>query len=236
MSTVGKTYSSGHNDAVNSLPFYRAEHQKPAGRTDDSQNGQGLISSDRVRFSPELLQDVSETGNTSVGGIVKFYQSTRQADSSDSPGHSHEQESTHDHHHDHGHEHSISEETPGRPKKKTPEELGDKMIKYVCSKGDVEYHTARDSETGVRAHEERHIEEYHEMADRHGLIVLNENIEVYLENSSELEGMTISTGGRATANFAAEIDGNLVPVELGDDGSIKDSSIAAKLEEQRNSS
>jgi len=114
----------------------------------------------------------------------------------------------------------------GNGKKKS--DPHDVNIKYVCSKGDVEYHTAADSEAGVRAHEQNHIKEYNQIAARHGLIVVSPEIEINYSFVPDLE-MYVSTGGRASCSFAADIDGANIAVNVTKDGEISDPAIARLL-------
>jgi hypothetical protein len=237
---VCRTSSSCNGGIINPHLLDCGAQKQPLSKTDKQQRDKETDITDGVKFSPEVLQHTSEAEKTSVNSIVNAINDARKTAQGDKVADSHNSESTHDHHHE-GHEHEHDDEhhhTQGAAeegkKKKTPAEMGETMIKYVCSKGDVEYHSAKDSEAGVRAHEQKHIEEYHEMAKKHGLMVLDESITINYENKSDLDGMTVSTGGLASARFAAEIVGEIVPVELGDDGSIKDSSITEKLEKQQN--
>lgn len=115
------------------------------------------------------------------------------------------------------------------PKKPDPNEV---ILKFVCSKGDVEYHSAAESSSGVRAHEEGHIAEYHEIANRLGLMVVNPEILVFHTFREDLQ-MMVSTGGRAKCSFAAEINGKIVPVTVSNDGRITDPETAEKVKKAK---
>lgn len=114
-------------------------------------------------------------------------------------------------------------------RKPRPEEV---TIRYVCSKGDVEFHTAKDSDAGVRAHEERHISDYYKIAARHGLEIVSPDIVIYHTYSPDLE-MYIATGGLASCSFATEIGGNRVGIPITRDGEIADSTLAKQIEEEK---
>lgn len=109
---------------------------------------------------------------------------------------------------------------------------GDMVLEYVCSKGDIEYHSIKDSFQGVRQHEQHHIDEYHEIAQKLGLQVVNPHISVFSEFFPEF-GRQVATGGNAKCQFAAMIDGQQVMIPVSKDGHITDSSIVKKLETEK---
>ncbi|MFP4498963.1 MAG: hypothetical protein ACLFQV_12200 [Vulcanimicrobiota bacterium] len=109
------------------------------------------------------------------------------------------------------------------------EDPGEMVLEYVCSKGDVEYHSINDSFEGVRQHEMHHIEEYHEIANRLGLKVVNPDIKVFSEFMGKIN-RKVAVGGKATCHFTAAIDGQEVIVPVSKDGFITDHEIARKLE------
>ena len=84
----------------------------------------------------------------------------------------------------------------------------------------------------VRAHEQGHIEEYHQMAQNLGLKVVNPHISVFTEYFPEINRQA-AVGGRATCQFAAKINGQEVIVEVSKDGHIIDSEVAKRLEEEK---
>lgn len=116
------------------------------------------------------------------------------------------------------------------PQRET-EDPGEIVLQYVCSKGDIEYHSIKDSFEGVRGHEENHIKEYHEIAQKLGLQVVNPHISVFSEFFPEF-GREVAVGGNAKCQFAAEIDGQQVMVPVSKDGHITDSSIVKMLESE----
>ncbi len=113
--------------------------------------------------------------------------------------------------------------------KENPDEM---VLEYVCSKGDREYHTVAESFVAVREHELNHIREYHEMAQKLGLRVVNPHIEVYTEYFPEIKKQ-VAVGGKATCQFVATIDGEEVIVPVSKDGYILDSEIVKKLEKEK---
>ena len=68
---------------------------------------------------------------------------------------------------------SPFQQASGKPAIAAPhreaEDPGDIVLEYVCSKGDIEHHSIKDSFQGVRQHEEHHIQEYQEIAQKLGL-------------------------------------------------------------------
>ncbi|MCE1246730.1 MAG: hypothetical protein LWY06_08810 [Firmicutes bacterium] len=117
-----------------------------------------------------------------------------------------------------------------KPQIHQPEEdTGDVVLDYVCSKGDRERHSVKESFTAVREHEERHISEYQEIAKKLGIKVVNPEISVFSTFSSEFK-RDYATGGKATCQFSAVIDGQEVMVNVTKDGRIVDPEIAKKLE------
>lgn len=126
-----------------------------------------------------------------------------------------------------------TENRPVMPlQKRETEDPGDVVLQYVCSKGDIEYHSIKDSFQGVREHEQNHIKEYHEMAQKLGLQVVNPHISVFSEFFPEL-GREVAVGGNAKCQFAAEIDGQQVMIPVSKDGHITDASIVKKLENEK---
>ncbi len=118
------------------------------------------------------------------------------------------------------------------PPLREKEDPGDVVLQYVCSKGDIEYHSIKDSFEGVREHEQNHIKEYHEMAQKLGLQVVNPHISVFSEFFPEF-GREVAVGGNAKCQFAAEIDGQQVMIPVSKDGHITDASIVKKLENEK---
>lgn len=114
----------------------------------------------------------------------------------------------------------------------TDEEAGDILFSYTCSKGDREYHTVKDSYEGVKAHEENHIREYHDIAQKLGVKVKNPHINVYSQYFSELK-RNVATGGDAQCSYSAVIDGQEVEVPVSKDGFITDTALVKKLEEEK---
>jgi len=112
------------------------------------------------------------------------------------------------------------------------EDPGEMVLEFICSKGDREYHSINDSFAGVRAHEEGHIAEYHEMAQKLGLKVVNPHISVFSKYFPEF-GKTAATGGLATCQFTAIIDGQEVVIPVSKDGHITNSKIVEKLEQEK---
>jgi hypothetical protein len=104
----------------------------------------------------------------------------------------------------------------------------DTLIRYVCSKGDVEYHKPKDSRAAVQAHEERHIAEYNDFAAKHGVKVASPEITVNTKFMPDLE-TDVSTGGLAKCHFVADLDGKTVNVPMSNDGNIADQDLAKKL-------
>jgi hypothetical protein len=84
----------------------------------------------------------------------------------------------------------------------------------------------------VRAHEQNHINDYYQIAARHGLVVVSPEIELTYSFVPDLE-MYVSTGGRASCSFAAEIDGAFMAVSVTKDGEISDPAIARLWKEKR---
>ena len=126
----------------------------------------------------------------------------------------------------------IKKQPPKQVAMPDREDPGDMVLEYVCSKGDVEYHSVKDSFQGVRAHENHHIEEYHEIAQKLGLQVVNPHITVFSEYFPEF-GRNVATGGHANCQFAAIIDGQQVIVPVSKDGCITDQEIVKKLETEK---
>lgn len=123
---------------------------------------------------------------------------------------------------------SFAAEKP-QIEKKDPQDI---VLEYVCSKGDRESHSIKDSFTAVREHEERHIQEYHGIAQNLGLKVVNPHISVFSEFFPEL-GVTAATGGFASCQFTALIDGEEVIIPVSKDGIITDAGIVKKLETEK---
>ncbi|MCD4783633.1 MAG: hypothetical protein K8T10_07360 [Candidatus Eremiobacteraeota bacterium] len=103
---------------------------------------------------------------------------------------------------------------------------------YICSKGDREYFSGQDSFSQVRRHEQDHLREHREIAQKLGLKIVNTNINVFSEMCPDCND-SIATGGNASSVFAAEIDGRQVIVQVSSDGNIMDSEIAGKLEQKK---
>jgi hypothetical protein len=117
----------------------------------------------------------------------------------------------------------------GKKKKLKPDEV---MLKYVCSKGDVEYHKANESRSGVQAHEERHIADYNAYAKTNDLKVKDPGITINEEYNEDL-GQSVATGGQAKCHYVAELDGVESEVSAGKDGSIADPGIAKKIDDNK---
>jgi hypothetical protein len=241
MDSIGRNYDSGFGGSI-TVPIVNRPERKPLETPEKPRFEKQQDTQDRVRISPEALQKASEGDKSSIANILNTIEKTKHSDGDKKVVNSQNSGSTGDHHHDHGHEeddhhhphpHQVKGEGETKQTKRSAAELGSTLIKYRCSKGDVEFHSARDSEAGVRAHEQRHIDDFHQMAKKHGLKVVDERIQINYGSNSDLDGMMISTGGHAEAKFVAEIDGNYIPVELGTDGSITDSNIARMLEEKK---
>lgn len=109
---------------------------------------------------------------------------------------------------------------------------GSIVVEFVCSKGDREYHTINESFQAVRAHELRHIEEYHEIAGNLGLMVVNPQVSVFSKFFPKLN-TTVAIGGHARCQFAARINGQTVVVDVTSDGRIADMETAKKLKDAR---
>ncbi len=120
----------------------------------------------------------------------------------------------------------IRKAPPPTMERKDPGEI---VMEYVCSKGDREYHSVNDSFTAVRAHEQEHISEYHEMAQKLGLKVANPHISVFSEYFPEFN-RNVAVGGHAKCQFTAVIDGQEVIVPVSKDGHITDQEILKKLD------
>jgi len=111
-------------------------------------------------------------------------------------------------------------------------EADDIVFSFTCSKGDKEYHSVKDSFTGVREHEERHIQEYNDIARKLGVRVVQPHINVYSQYFPELKRQ-VATGGDASCRYVALIDGQEVEVPVSTDGYITNSAIAQKLDEEK---
>jgi prolyl-tRNA synthetase len=107
------------------------------------------------------------------------------------------------------------------------------VLEYVCSKGDRESHSVKESFTAVREHEERHISEYNQIAQKLGLKVINPEVSVFSSFNSDMK-RDYATGGKATCQFMAVIDGEEVMVPVTKDGTIADPDLAKRLEDSKN--
>jgi hypothetical protein len=106
-----------------------------------------------------------------------------------------------------------------------------KERRYQCSEGKLEYSSGKSSKDMVRRHENDHLQDHKAIAERKGLKVGSQNVDIRTEMCSEC-GEEYSSGGTATTTFVKNVGGKERNITLNDDGKGGSDAASRKLDDE----
>lgn len=106
-----------------------------------------------------------------------------------------------------------------------------KERRYQCSEGKLEYASGKSSLDMVRRHENDHLQDHKALAERKGLKVASQKVDIRTEMCGDC-GEEYSSGGTATSTFVKTVGGKEQNVTLNDDGKGGKDGASRKLDDE----